>query len=160
MSSSKRPPRRMGSYEVGFGRPPVATRFKPGNRGNPRGRPKRKKTVNELLEEALNEKVRMLVNGRQKTMTKQQVILHNLVNGAARGDHKAIQTLFSLKARYQDSAATVINPAELDANDRQIIEDFLANRTSDASTGEPPAAEGDPNSEGPDDQSDEGDPSG
>ena len=99
MSSSERPPRRMGNYEVGYGRPPVATRFQPGNRCNPKGRPKPKKTVGELLEEAMRAKVKIVVDGKPTTMTKQQVIIHNLVNAAARVDHKAINTLFSLKAR-------------------------------------------------------------
>jgi Family of unknown function (DUF5681) len=33
------------SYEVGYGRPPRATRFKPGQSGNPRGRPKGSRKV-------------------------------------------------------------------------------------------------------------------
>ena len=31
---------RPDSYEVGYAKPPAATRFKPGQSGNPRGRPK------------------------------------------------------------------------------------------------------------------------
>ena len=35
-----RPPKMSaGEYEVGYGRPPVATRFAPGQSGNPKGRP-------------------------------------------------------------------------------------------------------------------------
>ena len=60
-------------------------------------------------------------------MTKQQVIIHNLVNTAARGDHKAMQTLFSLKARYQDSPATTIDPDGARPERPEIIEEFLAN---------------------------------
>jgi hypothetical protein len=36
------------SYEVGYGKPPVATRFKKGESGNSKGRPKRRKPVEEL----------------------------------------------------------------------------------------------------------------
>jgi hypothetical protein len=50
--SRSRPPKGLGrgrqqggrDYEVGYGRPPVATRFRPGGVGNPKGRPKKKKT--------------------------------------------------------------------------------------------------------------------
>ena len=28
------------SYDVGYGKPPASTRFKPGQSGNPKGRPK------------------------------------------------------------------------------------------------------------------------
>src|SRR5581483_1748948 len=120
-------PNGRGDYEIGYGRPPKATRFKLGNRCNPLGRPKRKKTAGELIEEAMSEKVKIVVDGRPRSMTKQQVIILNLVNAAARGDHKAISTLFSLKTRYQDSSATTIDPADLGLNDREIIDQFLAN---------------------------------
>jgi hypothetical protein len=41
-------------YDVGYGKPPVATRFKPGKSGNPEGRPKgSKNTVPSLSEERI-----------------------------------------------------------------------------------------------------------
>lgn len=114
-----------GDYEVGYGRPPTATQFKPGNNCNPRGRPKPKKTVGQLIDEAMNTRVRITVDAKTRIMTKQQVIVHNLINAAARGDRKAIHTLFGLSARYQNSMETTLNPSDLDANDRKIIEQFL-----------------------------------
>jgi hypothetical protein len=39
-----------GSYEVGYSKPPVATRFKPGHSGNPRGRPKGAKNKCEPIQ--------------------------------------------------------------------------------------------------------------
>jgi hypothetical protein len=140
MSSTKNPqgPDAGGrqDYEVGYGRPPVATRFQPGNRCNPRGRPKPRKTVAQLFDEAMNAKVRISVDGKTRTMTKQEVIIHNLVNAAARGDHKATHTLYALKARYQDSTATTINPSDLDAADREILEDFVARASANGTSPE------------------------
>ena len=46
-------------YEVGYGRPPVATRFSKGQSGNPRGRPKVTKAFGAMLHEALNKKVQV-----------------------------------------------------------------------------------------------------
>jgi Family of unknown function (DUF5681) len=125
MSSTENPQRpdasRRQDYEVGYGRPPVATRFQRDNCCNPRGRPKQKKTVGQLIDEAMNSKVRIAVEGKTRTMTKQQVIIHNLINAAARGDSKAIHTLFGLKARYQDSSETTINPSDLDASEIELF---------------------------------------
>jgi hypothetical protein len=90
----------------------------------------------------MNSKVRFTVDGRTKTMTKQQVIIHNLVNAAARGDSKAIHTLFGLKARYQDSSETTINPADLDASDRKIIDEYLAKASTEGALPERPVADG------------------
>jgi Family of unknown function (DUF5681) len=140
MSQTENPdepdPSRRRDYEVGRGRPPVATRFQPGNNRNPRGRPKQKKTTGQLIEEAMNAKVRIVVEGNAKFMTKQEVIIHNLVNAAARGEHKAIHTLLALRARYQDSTQTAINPLDLDASDRKIIEAFLVNASENGAVPE------------------------
>jgi Family of unknown function (DUF5681) len=124
-------------YEIGYGRPPVATRFRLGGVGNPKGRPKRAKTVGRIIQDAMMTPVRIEVNGKPKTMTAQEVIIRNLVRSAARGDTKAIQALFGLKARYQDSAETTLMPSDLEANDRKIIEDYLA-KVSAIGTGETP----------------------
>jgi hypothetical protein len=146
MSSTENPQRpddgRREDYPVGYGRPPIATRFRDGNCCNPRGRPKQKKTAGQLIDEAMNSKIKIVVEGKTRTMTKQQVIIHNLINAAARGDSKAIHTLFALKARYQDSSETAINPSDLDASDRKIIEEFLIKTTTDG--GERPLADQEP----------------
>jgi Family of unknown function (DUF5681) len=58
VAMTKNPPRRQaGSYKVGKGRPPSATRWKPGQSGNPKGRPRDSKNLEALLTEALSEKV-------------------------------------------------------------------------------------------------------
>jgi hypothetical protein len=44
---------------VGYGRPPVHTRFKPGQSGNPRGRRKGQRNVSTVLAETLNQRIRI-----------------------------------------------------------------------------------------------------
>jgi hypothetical protein len=124
-------------YEVGYGRPPKASRFRVGGIGNPHGRPKNKKTVGQTIEEALMTRVKIEENARPKTMTVQEVIFRNLVRNAARGDNRAIQTLFALRERYKDGPQTTLNLSELEKEDRRILEEYLAllpgNSTDDAS---------------------------
>lgn len=115
-----------GDYEVGYGKPPIHSRFKPGGVGNPKGRRKATTSVGQMLEDALMKKVTVEENGRSKTMTAQEYILRNLVRAAARGDHKSIQLLFNLRDRYRDSAQAVLELAELGQDDREIIETYLA----------------------------------
>lgn len=46
--------------EVGYKKPPKASQFKPGQSGNPKGRPKKKKMTDEEALKIVNEFVRAL----------------------------------------------------------------------------------------------------
>lgn len=48
-------PGEKGGYEVGFGKPPKETRFRKGQSGNPRGRPKGAKTKPDVMHNRLQE---------------------------------------------------------------------------------------------------------
>jgi hypothetical protein len=52
-----------GNYEMGYGKPPVHSRFKKGPSGNPRG--PRPKSLPALLVGALNEKVVATIDGQR-----------------------------------------------------------------------------------------------
>ena len=49
-----------GDYEVGYGRPPKETRFTPGKSGNPKGRPKRKRSLAADLRKEVERMVELL----------------------------------------------------------------------------------------------------
>jgi Family of unknown function (DUF5681) len=90
-----------GNYEVGYRRPPRQTRFKKGRSGNPRGRPPGSRNFASLVDEALAEPVVINENGRRKKATKLQVIVKQMVNKAAQGDHRSIQLLMAFTERHQ-----------------------------------------------------------
>jgi hypothetical protein len=53
------------------------------------------------VEEALAEPVMISENGRRKKASKLQVIVKQLVNKAAQGDHRSIQLLMAFTERQQ-----------------------------------------------------------
>jgi hypothetical protein len=81
---------------VGNRRPPRATRFRPGQSGNPLGRPKRARGLGAVVARALGEKVEAKENGRRRRITKLEAAVKQLVNRAANGDQRATQFVFAL----------------------------------------------------------------
>lgn len=70
---------------VGYGKPPKHTRFKKGQSGNPKGRPKGAKSTQALLEEELGRLVPITENGRIRQTTMRQLIIRSNVAKAAKG---------------------------------------------------------------------------
>lgn len=125
------PPENQGDYEVGYGKPPRHTRFKPGRSGNPRGRPSGSKNLKTLLSEALNETVIVVDNGRRKKITKREAVIAQLVNKSAKADLRAIKILLDVQKEIETGSGSgptdvEATPADLDHRDRGIIERFLS----------------------------------
>jgi len=93
----KAPTRRnRGEYEVGWGKPPQATRWKPGQSGNPRGRPRGKKNQQAMFSDALDQKIRIEERGITRTITVREAIIKRFTALALKGDLKAIKLLLDL----------------------------------------------------------------
>jgi len=80
-------------YEVGYKKPPKQSQFKKGQSGNPRGRPSGKKNVRTIFNDALNETVPIVENGRRRKIGKGEAMFKQLANRAAQGDLKATQII-------------------------------------------------------------------
>ena len=83
-------------YRVGYGKPPLHTRFKQGQSGNPKGRPRGAKNLASLLNEALNELVFVAEDGGRKRISKRKAAFKQLVNEAAKGNWRALKLLVDI----------------------------------------------------------------
>ncbi len=92
-------------YPVGYGRPPARTRFKKGQSGNPKGRPKGSLNLATVLERTLRERVVVNENGRRRELTKLEAAIKQLVNKAALGDPTALRQLLALVASAEERSA-------------------------------------------------------
>ncbi len=76
-------------YKVGKGRPPLHTRFQPGQSGNPKGRPKGARNVRTEVQEELLRPVTIKENGRSVTVSTLRAIIKAVVASAAAGNVRA-----------------------------------------------------------------------
>ena len=77
------------SYEVGYGKPPKHTQFKPGYSGNKKGRLKGSANLFTAVEKLQNERVRIVHNGKQKSISVTEAILRKAGMDALNGNAKA-----------------------------------------------------------------------
>ena len=112
--------------KVGYGHPPVGSRFEPGRSGNPKGRPKGTKNLKTDLAEELAERVQVTENGRQLKITKQRLVVKALTAKAVKGDTKAASILINLLAQTLGLDPQDERKTDLSADDAAILADFLA----------------------------------
>jgi len=83
-------------YEVGYGRPPLANRYRLGQSGNPKGRPKGSNNFAATFHELCQKKINVKDGGVIKSMTRIEAAITQLLNMAALGDIKAMRELTRL----------------------------------------------------------------
>ena len=119
-----------GNYKVGKGRPPQSTRWKPGQSGNPKGRPIGSRPVGTVLQDIIQQKVSVTESGKTRRISALEVIIRRLANDAMQSDQRAIKLLLSLVDRYGDSSATKVQLRDLLAEDEAILAEYLREPTS------------------------------
>lgn len=131
-------------YDVGFGKPPISSRFRKGQSGNPKGRPKGARNLVKdlgaermkdiILQEAYRN-ITVRDGAENVTVPMAQAVLRALTVNAAKGEHRAQRLFTELlgeteranKAQHDDWLQTTIAykvdwEHELDRRERQGID--------------------------------------
>jgi hypothetical protein len=111
-------------YAANYRKPPVHTRFKKGQSGNPRGRPA--KNLPALLAAALNEKVTVTENGKRRQVTKRGAVIAQLVNKSASAELRATKMLIDMLRDIEKRA----DPAPAEKNpfsptDKEVVQQLV-----------------------------------
>jgi hypothetical protein len=85
----------MSENDVGYKKPPQKYRFKKGQSGNPRGRPKVNKAKGHLaiLDQLLSEKIEIRESGQQKKVTKLEAFLKKMFADTMNGDKSSTKMM-------------------------------------------------------------------
>lgn len=135
MSKTRRPQKECGhrpgrDYEVGRDKPPVHTRFKPGQSGNPRGRPKGVRNFKTDVQATLEAPVKVTRDGKPRKLSTQEAMLLRLREKALSGDARALDRLLSLAQAYNNEELTAA--ASLSASDAVLLEIYKSRVLSGA----------------------------
>ena len=113
-------------YEVGYKRPPKETQFKPGQSGNPNGRPKGARNLKTDLADELQERIVLREGGERRTVSKQRAMLKRLMERALNGDTRAASLIINMAARFLDQTEDEEHATPLAETDLEILEAYEA----------------------------------
>ena len=116
-------------YEVGDRRPPKHSQFKPGVSGNPKGRPKGSVNLRTRIARQLRQTVPVTRHGRQVKMLKADLIAHQIVDAAAKGNLKAALWTVQVDDEASIAASTSSTGETFELPNRENLR-FIANRLS------------------------------
>jgi Family of unknown function (DUF5681) len=112
-------------YKVGYARPPLSTRFAPGQSGNPSGRPAKRKDAAAVARALLDKKVSTTTkHGGQTKRPVQDLALGKLADKALHGDQRALTFLLKL-ANEQNVPQSAADATISDSQDQELIRRFI-----------------------------------
>jgi hypothetical protein len=114
-------------YTVGYCRPPLHSRFKPGQSGNPKGRAKGSQNLRTIVKQVSNEQILTREGDRPRRMSRMEALVRTTFTRAFKGDPKALASLIMLwrqigLTEIDETTTELVQGPEYAA----IIADFLA----------------------------------
>lgn len=113
--------------EVGYGRPPKHSRFRPGESGNQRGRPPGRKNFTTVIREYAQGRMKVTEGGRDKTLPRFDALQRTMWAQAFKGNPKALAfVLQSLREAGLLKAEPQEEMEQITPEDQTILRDYLS----------------------------------
>lgn len=120
--SKRRQSARRSTYEVGYGRPPKKSQFKPGQSGNSKGRPKGAKNEATILREIMARNIEIREGSRARKISVLAAILLKFAESALKGDAKSATFLLN---RYGQVERDTPHKDGLGHDDRELLDSYI-----------------------------------
>jgi hypothetical protein len=132
MSEPKKP------EPIGYKNPPKETRFKPGQSGNPKGRPRGSQNFKTDVKATLQTPIDLTTSGAPQKISTQRAALLRLREKALKGDQRALDRLLSLAQLFNNEPNS--SQTALSDGDARLLEIYrkriLAGASEDSGTGD------------------------
>jgi hypothetical protein len=116
------------SEGTGYKRPPLGSRWKKGQSGNPSGRKRGTPNLKTDLLAELAEVIQINEGGSSKRITKQRALLKSLAARAIQGDSRAANLILSLVLKLLDPDSEPAGPLTIGADDQAILDAYVADQ--------------------------------
>ena len=112
---------------VGYARPPLASRFKPGKSGNPRGRPRNSRNLKTIIQGALTAPVVLREGARKRSISKLEGIVLKQIESALKGNEKAALATLKMAAQVGllEAPEGALETPTLSASEQAMVNELV-----------------------------------
>jgi hypothetical protein len=111
--------RKNTNYQIGYGRPPQHTRFRPGKSGNPKGRPKDRPSAHALLLEEASKLVKVKTGDKIVQVPRMRALMRKLLDLGLQGNVAAMRLALAYLSMAH-AEAQLTHPHEAPLSDDEL----------------------------------------
>jgi hypothetical protein len=119
------------AHPVGYGSPPVGSRFRTGASGNPKGRPRGSKNLKTLIRQAMTAKISIQEGPSSRRVSKIEGVVLRQLQSALKGNDRSAMAVVKIATQMGLLEDPDSGPAEvtaLSAADERILGELLIRR--------------------------------
>jgi len=121
------------TYAVGYGRPPIESRFQPGVSGNARGRRKGSKNLKTLIRKAMTASVSIHEGTKTRRVSKIEGVVLRQLQSALTGDDRSAMAVIKMAMQMgllEEPASNAAEDTALSGADERILAELLARHSA------------------------------
>jgi hypothetical protein len=118
-------------YAVGYGKPPSASQFRPGQSGNVKGRPKGRKNLKTLIKQAMTAMITVQEGSSGRHVTKLEGVVLRQLQNALKGNDRSAMAVIKMASEMgllEDTPDASSAESDLSAADERILKELLVHR--------------------------------
>jgi hypothetical protein len=122
-----------GHSPVGYGRPPLASRFKPGTSGNAKGRPKGRKNLRTLIKEAMTANILIQEGQNSRRVSRIEGVVLRQLQSALKGSDRAALAVIKMahQLRFLEDSESASADTALSPEEERILNELIARSRMD-----------------------------
>ena len=121
------------AYAVGYGRPPIESRFQPGTSGNSRGLRKGSKNLKTLIRKAITASISIQEGTKTRRVSKIEGVVLRQLQSALKGDDRSAMAVIKMAMQMgllEEPASNATEDTALSGADERILDELLARHSA------------------------------